>query len=295
MSKIDSFASRLPFWIAVSRLDRPAGWIVLLWPTWIALTLAASQADWSWQLWAIFTLGVITTRSAGCVINDLTDRKFDCHVKRTKNRPLTSGNMEVREGIGLAVSLLFIAFGLVLLTNIETIFLSVIALGFTIIYPWLKRVTYWPQIGLGLAFSMAIPMAYSAHGAALDRQVWFLFAGNVAWTLSYDTFYAMVDRDDDLNIGVKSTAILFGRFDLLAIAISQFIALICFSAAFSAANTSWIAYLGIAGAVGFAIHQQIIARQKSRDAFFQAFLESHRFGAAVFAGVLLDRLLKILY
>jgi len=157
----------------------------------------------------IFTLGVILTRSAGCVVNDLTDREFDKHVKRTRTRPLATGNLPVREAVWLSVVLLLLAFALVLLTNRLTIGLSVIALALALIYPWLKRITFWPQIGLGLAFSMAIPMAFTAHGAPLDSLVLCLMLGNLAWTLAYDTFYAMVDRDDDLQIGVKSTAIRF--------------------------------------------------------------------------------------
>ncbi|MGB0226283.1 MAG: 4-hydroxybenzoate octaprenyltransferase, partial [Litorivicinaceae bacterium] len=164
MSDIRTIASQAPFWIQVTRLDRPVGWIVLLWPTWIALTLAGYLADaFEIETWVIFTLGVIITRSAGCVINDLTDRKFDKHVKRTKTRPITTGNLHIKDAIILAVVLLLVAFGLVLQTNLETVYLSFVALGLAILYPWLKRITFWPQIGLGLAFSMAIPMAFAAY------------------------------------------------------------------------------------------------------------------------------------
>ena len=169
-----------------------------------------------------------------------------------------------------------------------------IALALAVIYPWLKRITFWPQIGLGLAFSMAIPMAFAAHNAPLDAIVWCLFLGNLAWTLAYDTYYAMVDRDDDIQIGVKSTAIALGRFDLLGIALSQVVALLAFGAAFWLANVHPLSYLGIIAAAGFAMHQQRIAANRARDNCFRAFLENHRFGASLFAGVLLDAMLQFL-
>ena len=288
MSDIRTLASRIPFWIQVTRLDRPVGWIVLLWPTWIALTLAGFKADsFDLGIWVIFTLGVVTTRSAGCVVNDLTDRQFDKHVKRTRYRPITTGNLPVKEAVILAMALLLVAFVLVLLTNAETIMLSVIALMLAIIYPWLKRITFWPQIGLGLAFSMAIPMTFAAHNQPLDRIVWALFLGNVAWTLAYDTLYAMVDRDDDLLIGVKSTAIMFGRYDLLAVGCSQLGALVAFGYVFWLADLGPLTLVGILVAIGLTVRQHVIARSRSRAACFRAFIESHRFGAALFFGSVL--------
>ena len=230
---------------------------------------------------------MIITRSAGCVINDLTDRKFDKHVKRTKTRPITTGNLRIKDAIILAVVLLLVAFGLVLQTNRETVYLSFVALGLAILYPWLKRITFWPQIGLGLAFSMAIPMAFAAYEQPLNQIVWALFTGNVAWTLAYDTFYAMVDRDDDLQIGVKSTAIVFGRFDLFAIACCQLIALAAFTYAFWLANLSPFVIFGVIVAAGFAFQHQRIAKTRARDACFRAFSENHRFGAALFIGTVL--------
>src|SRR5210317_1333472 len=279
MSDIRTLASRIPFWIQVTRLDRPVGWIVLLWPTWIALTLASFKAGaFDLGIWVIFTLGVIITRSAGCVVNDLTDRKFDKHVKRTKTRPITTGNLPAKDAVILAVVLLLIAFGLVLQTNAETVYLSFIALGLAVLYPWLKRITFWPQIGLGLAFSMAIPMAFAAHDQPLDRIVWILFLGNVAWTLAYDTLYAMVDRDDDLLIGVKSTAIMLGRHDLLAVGCSQLGALVAFGYAFWLADLGLFTMVGFLVAIGLTVRQHRIARSRSRAACFRAFIESHRFG-----------------
>ena len=288
MSSIHTLASYIPFWIQVTRLDRPIGWIVLLWPTWIALTIAGhAVGEFRLNIWVIFTLGVIITRSAGCVVNDLTDRKFDKHVKRTRSRPITSGNLSVKNAVILAIVLFLVSFGLVLMTNVETIKLSFVALGFAIIYPWLKRVTFWPQIGLGLAFSMAIPMAFAAYDQPLDRVVWALFLGNVAWTLAYDTLYAMVDRDDDLLIGVKSTAIMFGRYDLLAVGCSQLVALIAFGCAFWLADLGPLTLVGILVAIALSVRQHLTARSRSREACFRAFIESHRFGAALFFGSVL--------
>jgi 4-hydroxybenzoate polyprenyltransferase len=288
MSSIHTLASYLPFWIQVTRLDRPIGWIVLLWPTWIALTIAGhAVGEFRLDIWVIFTLGVIITRSAGCVVNDLTDRKFDKHVKRTRSRPITSGNLSVKNAVILAIVLFSVCLGLVLMTNKETIQLSFVALGFAVVYPWLKRVTFWPQIGLGLAFSMAIPMAFTAYDQPLDRIVWALFLGNVAWTLAYDTLYAMVDRDDDLLIGVKSTAIMFGRYDLLAVGYSQMGALLAFGYAFWLADLGPFTMMGILVAIGLTVRQHVIASSRSREACFRAFIESHRFGAALFFGSVL--------
>jgi 4-hydroxybenzoate polyprenyltransferase len=259
-----------------------------MWPTWIALILAGHQyGGFDFKIWAIFTLGVILTRSAGCVVNDLTDAKFDRHVKRTKTRPITAGSLTRKDAAFIALTLLLTAFGLVIMTNKTTIILSCIALGLIIVYPWLKRITFWPQIGLGAAFSMAIPMAFSAYEQPINKVVLVLFIGNVSWTLAYDTFYAMVDRDDDILIGIKSTAIAFGRFDLIAIGICQAAALAAFSYAFWLSELNPLSLFGLGGALGFAIHHQIIARTRERDACFKAFLQNHRFGAALFMGTVL--------
>ncbi len=291
MSSIHTLASYIPLWIQITRLDRPIGWIVLLWPTWIALTVAGyAAAEFRLDIWVIFTLGVVITRSAGCVVNDLTDRKFDRHVKRTRTRPITSGNLSVKNGVVLSIVLFSVCLGLVLMTNTETIKLSFIALGFAVIYPWLKRVTFWPQIGLGLAFSMAIPMAFAAYDQPLDRIVGALFLGNVAWTLAYDTLYAMVDRDDDLLIGVKSTAIMFGRHDLLAVGCSQIVALVAFGYAFWLADLGPLTLMGILAATLLTLRQHGVARSRSREACFRAFIESHRFGATLFLGAIVGTL-----
>ena len=288
MSNIRTIRAQLPFWIQVTRIDRPVGWLVLMWPTWIALVLAGHQSGYfDFKIWTIFTLGVILTRSAGCVVNDLTDAKFDGHVKRTKTRPITTGSITRKDATFLAITLLLTAFGLVMLTNETTIILSCVALGLTIVYPWLKRVTFWPQVGLGVAFSMAIPMAFSAYDQPINKVVLVLFIGNVSWTLAYDTLYAMVDRDDDILIGIKSTAIAFGQFDLIAISICQAVALVAFSYAFWLSELNPLSIFGLGGALSFAIHHQIIAKTRERNACFQAFLQNHRFGAALFIGTVL--------
>ena len=283
MSKIHTLASYIPLWIQVTRLDRPIGWMVLLWPTRIALTLAGFSAnEFKPDTWVIFTLGVIITRSAGCVINDLTDRKFDKYVKRTQARPITTGNLSVKNAVTVAIILLITAFFLVLQTNQQTIYLSFIALGLAIVYPWLKRITFWPQIGLGLAFSMAIPMSFTAYGQPIDRVKCgrcFLVMSPL-WTMAYDTLYAMVDRDDDLLIGVKSTAIVFGRYDLFAVGCCQLTAISGFGYAFWLAELNPLSALGIFAALGLALRQHAVARSRSREACFKAFLKSHRFGAA---------------
>lgn len=290
MSNIHTWASRLPFWIQVTRLDRPVGWILLLWPTWIALVVAGHLGNHNLKLWFIFTLGTIITRSAGCIVNDWVDRDIDRYVKRTRFRPLTSGDLKSKEAFWLALGLLMAAFGLVLFTNAETIGLSIIALFLAVLYPWLKRVTFWPQLGLGLAFSMTIPMAFTAHNVSLSVATLSLFLANIFWTISYDTFYAMVDRDDDLAIGIKSTAIQFGNYDLLAIGICQISSLILFTYGFWKANLNILFLLGVIGAACFAIHHQVIAKDRSRENCFRAFLENHRFGASLFLGACLGLL-----
>lgn len=287
-----TLASQLPFWIQLMRLDRPIGWLVLLWPTWIALIYAGEMTTHSLRLWIIFTLGVIVMRSAGCIVNDYADRDFDRHVKRTAHRPLTSGALSTREAGYLLIGCLLIAVLLVLGTNWATMGLAVIALCTAVLYPFLKRVTFWPQLGLGVAFSMAIPMAFTAHEAPLGAPMVWLVAANLAWTLVYDTFYAMVDRDDDLTIGVKSTAIAFGHYDLLAIGIAQSIALACFALMMWSMSAGVTAYLGLVGAGIMMLRHLRMAKDRTREGCFRAFLDNHRLGALVFAAVALDALIR---
>ena len=287
-TSLATLASQLPFWIQLTRQDRPIGWLVLLWPTWIALIYAGELTTHQPSLWVIFTLGVIVMRSAGCIVNDYADRHVDRHVKRTAHRPLTNGALSIREAGRLLAVLLTIAVGLVLFTNLKTMGLAVLALGAAVLYPFLKRVTFWPQLGLGVAFSMAIPMAFTAHDAPLGATMWWLIAANLAWTLVYDTFYAMVDRDDDVNIGVKSTAIAFGRFDLWAIGCAQILALGCFAAMMHSMSAGPVAYLGLLGAALMMVRHQVLARDRSRTQCFRVFMDNHRIGALLCAAIMVD-------
>ena len=290
-NSLATLASQLPFWIQLTRQDRPIGWLVLLWPTWIALIYAGELTHHQPALWVIFTLGVIVMRSAGCIVNDYADREFDRHVKRTIHRPLTSGALSIREAAYLLSALLAIAVILVLFTNLKTMGLAILALGSAVLYPFLKRMTFWPQLGLGIAFSMAIPMAFTAHDAPFNATMWWLIAANLAWTLVYDTFYAMVDRDDDLMIGVKSTAIAFGSFDLMAIGLAQMVALGCFAAMMWTMSAGFTAYLGLLGGALMMIRHQIMAHDRSREGCFRAFLDNHRFGALVCVAIAFDVLI----
>jgi len=202
------------------RIDKPIGSLLLLWPTYWALWLAGGQIP-SLKLLVVFTLGVFFMRAAGCVVNDFADRRVDGHVKRTAHRPLPSGAVTEKESKILFVALVLVSFGLVLTLNAMTIWLSVAALALAWVYPFMKRFTHLPQVVLGMAFGWSIPMAYAAVSESLPLSCWLLFLANICWTVAYDTQYAMVDRDDDLRIGIKSTAILFGRFDKLIIGLLQ--------------------------------------------------------------------------
>ncbi|MDO4795259.1 MAG: 4-hydroxybenzoate octaprenyltransferase [Brachymonas sp.] len=213
-----SFLPRLRLYLDLIRWDRPAGWLLLLWPTLAALWLAAGGFP-GWHLLAVFTLGTILMRSAGCCINDVADREFDRHVKRTAKRPVTSGRISVKEALAVGAALAFVAFLLVLSTNRITVLYAVPALLISVAYPYAKRFVSIPQAVLGLAFSWGIPMAYAAVQARVPAQALWLLLGNLFWVLAYDTEYAMVDRDDDLRIGIKTSAIAFGRWDVAAVAI----------------------------------------------------------------------------
>src|SRR5690554_5271433 len=207
-------------YMALARLDKPIGTLLLLWPTLWAIWLAAEGRPAAWVV-LVFVVGVFSMRSAGCVINDYADRHIDGHVKRTVARPLPSGELTERQAIGFFALLVIISFLLVLTTNKLTILLSVAGLGWAALYPFMKRYTHLPQLFLGIAFSWAIPMAFAAQANELSQLTWLLFTANVLWTVAYDTLYAMVDRDDDLKIGIKSTAILFGEADRAIIGILQ--------------------------------------------------------------------------
>lgn len=271
----------------LTRMDRPIGTLLLLWPTLWSLWIAAKGVPSTKNL-VIFVLGVIVMRAAGCVINDFADRKIDGKVLRTKDRPLATGAVSSREAVGLFVSLCLIAFALVLFTDPLTIKLSVGGLLLAFCYPFMKRHTHLPQVVLGAAFAWGIPMAYAAEAGELHQGMWLIYISVVLWTVAYDTFYAMVDRDDDLKIGVKSTAILFGEQDRLMTGVLQIMALYSLVLVGNRFELGTVYYFGLAAAAGLFIYQQWLIRFRARDACFKAFLNNNWVGVAVFAGIVMD-------
>jgi 4-hydroxybenzoate polyprenyltransferase len=274
----------VPAYWRLLRGDRPIGALLLLWPTWWALWIAAEGVP-PWGLLAIFTAGVWLTRSAGCVINDYADRWLDGQVERTRQRPLATGEVRGREALWLFVGLMLLAFGLVLLTNPLTIGLSVIAVLLAATYPYLKRHTYLPQAWLGLAFGWGIPMAFAAVRGEVPAIAWLLYLANLLWTTAYDTWYAMVDRDDDLRAGAKSTAILFGDADLPALGVLYAGAFLALALLGHRLALGWPWWLGLAIALALVAGQFVRARGRGREACFRAFLDNQWVGAAVFAGL----------
>ncbi|ULG70869.1 4-hydroxybenzoate octaprenyltransferase [Marinobacterium sediminicola] len=269
------------------RADKPIGTYLLLWPTLWALWIAA-QGTPSLELLLIFSLGVFLTRSAGCVINDFADRHIDGHVKRTHQRPLPSGRVTEREAIGLFIGLMLISFLLVLLTNTLTILMSFGGLALAFVYPFMKRYTHLPQVVLGAAFGWAIPMAFTAVQAQLPLTAWLLYAAKILWTVAYDTQYAMVDRDDDLKIGVKSTAVLFGQHDKLIIGLLQLAALVILIWVGQLEQMGLWFHLGLVGALGFFMYQQWLIRHRERMPCFRAFLNNHYAELVVLIAIILD-------
>lgn len=279
--------ANIPFYIQLMRVDKPIGTLLLLWPTYWALWLANNGMP-SLLNFIVFTLGVIVMRSAGCVINDFADRKIDGSVKRTAGRPLATGQVSAGEALSLFILLITIAFLLVLLLGINTILLSFGALALAFCYPFMKRYTQLPQVVLGAAFGWAIPMAYMASIDSLPIQAWLLFIANICWTVAYDTMYAMVDRDDDLKIGVKSTAILFGKYDrhIIFLLNANFIALLALIGLSNQLGYAFAA--GLLVAVGLLAYQQVLIHRRAREACFKAFLNNHYVGLVIFIGLLLS-------
>ncbi|EEY46542.1 4-hydroxybenzoate octaprenyltransferase [Vibrio mimicus] len=267
------------------RMDRPIGSLLLLWPTLWALLLAAQGLP-DVRVLVVFVLGVFLMRSAGCVINDFADRHVDGHVKRTSQRPLPAGLVSAKEALLLFVVLAVTAFLLVLTMNTLTIQLSFVGILLAFIYPFMKRFTHLPQLVLGLAFSWSIPMAWSAQADALPPQVWVLFLINALWTVAYDTQYAMVDRDDDVKIGIKSTAILFGRWDKRIIGLLQLATLGLLVALGQGLELSASYYWSLLVAAGLFAYQQHLIRYRERMPCFQAFLNNNYVGMAITAGIL---------
>jgi len=271
------------------RFDKPVGIFLLLWPTLWALWLA-SEGQPDWHVLAVFVIGVVLMRAAGCVINDFADRDIDPYVKRTQQRPIASGKVTPREALILFTSLCIIAFALVLTLDRLTILLSFVALFLAATYPFVKRYTYLPQVYLGMAFGWAVPMAYTAQLGQFDSVAWLLFIGTVLWATAYDTMYAMVDREDDIQIGVKSTAVLFGEADRLIIAIIQLLMFVVLYLVGDHLAMGWIYYLGLVLAACLALYQQYLIRERDIALCFKAFLNNNWLGALVFTGIALDYL-----
>lgn len=276
----------------LTRLHRPVGMYLLLWPTLWALWLAAGGMPDLLVLF-VFVAGVSLMRSAGCAINDFADRDFDGHVSRTRDRPLAAGRVRPMEAVAVAVVLSILSFGLVLLMNPLTVAMSVVAVLLAGSYPFMKRFHHLPQVHLGAAFGWAVPMAFTAQtGEWPSMMAWVLFLATVLWATAYDTMYAMVDRPDDLKIGVKSSAILFGRWDRIIIGVLQILVLACLLWVGHAAGLGVIFHLGLGIAAALALYQQYLIRERSPGGCFKAFLNNNWFGAAVFAGIAADLALR---
>ena len=271
----------------ITRMDKPIGTYLLLWPTYWALWIAADGIP-TFEVLLIFTVGVFVMRSAGCVINDFADRKVDGKVKRTEQRPLVSGQMTSEQALMVFGFLIGIAFALVWQLSWFTVQLSIIALFLASSYPFMKRYTHLPQVVLGAAFSWGMIMAFAEIQGEVPQVAWLLFIANLLWTVAYDTMYAMVDRDDDIKIGVKSTAILFGRFDKKVIALLQLLTIGLLLTVGELLAFGWPFQLSIVIAGGLFCYQQILIVNRDRDACFKAFLHNHYVGMVVFAGIFIE-------
>lgn len=278
-------AERITLYLDLIRWNRPAGWLLLLWPTLSALWLASGGFP-GWHLLAVFTLGTILMRSAGCCVNDVADREYDRHVKRTAQRPVTSGRISSREALLVGAVLALLAFGLVLTTDSLVVMWSVAALAVTLAYPYAKRFVSMPQAVLGVAFSFGIPMAFVAVQHSVPLHAWGLWLGNLFWVLAYDTEYAMVDRDDDLKIGIKTSAITLGRWDVTGIALFY----LAYLAIWGGVVTSQLQgavfwWIGVAAAGAQVVWHLLLIRGRTRDGCFRAFRLNHWLGFALFAGI----------
>ncbi len=277
---------KISLYLDLIRWNRPAGWLLLLWPTLSALWVAADGFP-GWHLIVVFTLGTILMRSAGCCLNDVADRDFDKHVKRTAERPVTSGRIGVKEALVLGAVLAVLAFGLVLTLRAETITWSFVAMAVAIAYPFAKRFVSMPQAVLGVAFSFGIPMAFAAVTGEVPWQAWALLLGNLFWVLAYDTEYAMVDRDDDLKIGMKTSAITLGQWDVLAI-MGFYAGFVGIWAWVLEAPSKPLLMLGLAAACVQAAWHFVLIKDRTREGCFKAFRLNHWVGFAAFAGVALS-------
>lgn len=288
---LDSALIRNRIWAyaRLARVDRPIGTLLLLWPTLWAL-LIASEGQPHTGILLVFLSGVICMRAAGCVINDYADRDIDGHVSRTNSRPLATGEVSSREALLLFLGLSLFSFGLVLFLNTFTITLSLVAIALAVSYPFMKRYTYLPQVHLGLAFGWSIPMSFAAQTDTVPAVAWLLLLAVVCWAVAYDTMYAMVDREDDLRIGVKSTAILFGNGDKLWIGVFQIAVLVILVLVGQRAELSLWYYLGVVAAALFAVYHQYLIRRRDPAGCFKAFLNNNYLGASVFLGLVIHYL-----
>ena len=302
MQAVAAPPSRLALGLDLIRWDRPAGWLLLLWPTLSALWIAADGWPGT-HLVVVFVLGTVLMRSAGCCINDVADRNFDRHVQRTAQRPVARGAMSVRAALGVGAALALAAFALVLTTNPPTILLSIAALAVTLLYPYAKRFFAMPQAVLGVAFSFGIPMAFAASqggiewslaavNAAVPPHAWWLLLGNLFWVLAYDTEYAMVDRDDDLRLGMKTSAITLGRRDVAAVMLFYAVFLVSWAWLGRSLGLGGVFLVGIAAAAAQVVWHCTLIRRRTRDGCFKAFRLNHWVGCAVFCGVALDLALR---
>jgi 4-hydroxybenzoate polyprenyltransferase len=287
-----TLAERLTQYERLMRLDKPIGILLLLWPTLWALWLSSNGSP-NWIILWIFVLGTVLMRSAGCVINDFADRDFDPHVERTKNRPLAAGLVSKKEALALFAVLVLLSFLLILRLNTLTLKLSVAAVFLAASYPFTKRFFAIPQAYLGIAFGFGIPMGFAAQTGSVPAVAWAMLAANVFWAIAYDTEYAMVDRDDDLRIGIKTSAITFGKYDILAVMLSYAATLAILAGVGFQLGLGWTYYAGLVAAAGIAAYHYTLIRQRERAQCFKAFLHNNWFGAAVFGGIALNYLMDI--
>ena len=284
-------SERLSHYVKLMRLDKPIGILLLLWPTLWGQWLA-TQGQPDWLILTIFVAGVVLMRSSGCVINDYADREFDPHVERTRNRPLAAGKVSTREALLLAGGLALVAFLLILPLNRLVLELSVVALFLAASYPFTKRFFAIPQAYLGIAFGFGIPMSYAALTGSIPKEAWVLLVANMFWAIAYDTEYALVDRKDDLKIGIKTSAITFGRFDIAAIALCYAAALVLLGWVGSRLGLGAAYFGGLLIAAGIAGYHLVLIRRRDPAKCFRAFLHNSWFGAAVFGGIVLDYLVQ---
>ena len=288
---VRAWQNKFRLYLDLIRWNRPAGWLLLMWPTLGALWAAAGGFP-GWHLVLVFVLGTILMRSAGCCINDVADREFDRHVKRTAQRPVTSGRVSVKEALAVGAVLALMAFGLVLTTNLLTVEMSFAALAITLLYPYAKRWVSMPQAVLGLAFGMGIPMAFAAVQGSVPSLAWVLALGNLFWVLAYDTEYAMVDRDDDLKIGIKTSAITLGRLDVPVVMLCYLLFITIWAVALINPGQVAIYVIASIGALAQVAWHYALIRARTRDGCFKAFRLNHWLGLTVFAGIAASYALK---